>query len=110
MDDKTTQEIRKLIAEIAQQEFDKVMPNIEMTYDGVIDYYTDDEGTEDINRLVVKVKGEQYDLDSPDGNLGVCIRNPYSLPLAKGKVVRVNAKGGNLHNAYINVSYDKKST
>lgn len=112
MDNKITQEVRKLFAEIAKQEIDKVMPNVEMVYDGVIDYYTEKnpDGTEttDEKRLVVKVKGEQYDIASREDNQGVFMRNPYSVSLKKGMAVRINAKGGNLHNAYINIGYEKQ--
>lgn len=112
MDNKVTQEVRKLFAEIARQELDKIIPNVEMVYDGVIDYYTttDANGNEiqDMSRLVVRVKGEQYDIQSTIDNGGVFIRNPHSVPLNHGTVVRVNAKGGNLHNAYINIGYEKQ--
>lgn len=112
MDNKVTQEIRKLFAEIAKQELDKIIPNVEMVYDGVVDYFTttDADGNEvqDEKRLVVRVKGEQYDIQSTDDNDGVFIRNPHSVVLKHGTAVRVNAKGGNLHNAYINIGYERQ--
>lgn len=97
MDDKLTNELRALIAEIARKEIKNDTSNMEYVYDGIVCESNDSNDS----TLDLDVRGVRYKLsDFP---------NYTGATLAKDDVVRIYARGDRLSDAYIGVKFSKNS-